>query len=209
MRLIKKSILYTVIIIVLGILITLGLEAYIKQDTSSRIYTEIRNVPNTKTAIVLGASVYSSGKLSPILKDRVDSTIDLFKNQKVNQILISGDHGSDDYNEVDAIANYLINHGIPKNNLILDHAGFNTYDSMYRASKVFQIEDAIVVTQDFHLPRAMFIAKHLGLDYYGYQAKERAFRIETKIMKREKLANFKALFEVVFKTTPSLSKKKV
>ena len=202
MRLLKKSILYTLILIVIGILITLGLEAFIEQDTSSRIYAEVNTVPQAKTAIVLGASVYSDGQLSPILQDRVDSAIDLFENDRVEEILISGDHGSDNYNEVDAIANYLIKHGIPKNKLILDHAGFDTYDSMYRASKVFNITDAIVITQEFHLPRAMFIAKNLNLDYHGFQAKEREFKIETKIMKREKLANYKAVFEVIFKTKP-------
>ena len=209
MRLLKKSILYTLILIVIGILITLGLEAFIEQDTSSRIYAEVDTVPQAKTAIVLGASVYSDGQLSPILQDRVDSAIDLFENDKVEEILISGDHGSDNYNEVDAIANYLTKHGVPKNKLILDHAGFDTYDSMYRASKVFKITDAIVITQAFHLPRAIFIAKHLNLDYHGFQAKEREFKIETKIMKREKLANYKALFEVIFKTKPRVLNKQL
>lgn len=209
MRLLKKSILYTLILIVIGILITLGLEAFIEQDTSNRIYAEVNTVPQAKTAIVLGASVYSDGQLSPILQDRVDSAIDLFENDRVEEILISGDHGSDNYNEVDAIANYLTKHGIPKNKLILDHAGFDTYDSMYRASKVFNITDAIVITQEFHLPRAMFIVKHLNLDYHGFQAKEREFKIETKIMKREKLANYKAVFEVIFKTKPRVLNKQL
>ena len=83
MRLLKKSILYTLILIVIGILITLGLEAFIEQDTSNRIYAEVNTVPQAKTAIVLGASVYSDGQLSPILQDRVDSAIDLFENDKV------------------------------------------------------------------------------------------------------------------------------
>ncbi|MCL6217841.1 SanA/YdcF family protein [Zunongwangia pacifica] len=209
MRFLKKSILYTVILIVLGILITLGLEAFIKQDISSRMYAKIDEVPNAKTAIVLGASVYSDGKLSPILQDRVDTAIDLLKHHKVEEILISGDHSSDNYNEVDAIANYLKKHGISRDKLILDHAGFDTYDSMYRASKVFNITDAIVITQQFHLPRALFISKHLGLDYYGFEAKEREFKIENKIMKREKLANYKALFEVIFQTKPKVLNKKI
>ncbi|MFC6860285.1 SanA/YdcF family protein [Zunongwangia atlantica] len=209
MRFLKKSILYTVILIVLGILITLGLESFIAQDTSSRIYSNVNTIPTAKTAIVLGASVHSDGQLSPILQDRVDSAIDLYKENKVEEILISGDHGSDSYNEVDAIANYLKNHGIPQDKLLLDHAGFDTYDSMYRAHNVFGIKDAIVVTQEFHLPRAIFIAKHLGLDYHGLQAKERAFKIENKIMKREKLANYKAVFEVIFKIEPRGSKKQV
>ena len=209
MRLLKKSILYTLILIVLGILVTLGLEAFIKQDISSHMYADINKVPSAKTAIVLGASVYSDGKLSPILQDRVDSALDLLKNHKVEEILISGDHGSDNYNEVDAIANYLKKHGIPQDKLILDHAGFDTYDSMYRASNVFNIKDAIVITQQFHLPRALFIAKHLGLDYYGFEAKEREFKIENKIMKREKLANYKALFEVVFQTEPRVLNKDI
>ncbi|WP_417886087.1 SanA/YdcF family protein [Zunongwangia sp.] len=208
MQFLKKSILYFSLFLLVGIIITYGLSAYIKKDTTSRIYNTISEVPKTKTLIILGASVHTDGRLSPILKDRVDTAIDLFRKNKAQQILISGDHILDNYNEVKAISDYLIENNIPKRKLLLDHSGLNTYDSMYRAYHVFGITDAIVVTQDFHLPRAIFISKHLGLNYYGFEAYENEFKIENenRVTKREKLANYKAVFEVVFNIKPKITK---
>lgn len=207
MQFLKKTVLYSLVALILGILLTLGLEAYIKKDASASIYNLSTEVPHAKTLIILGASVHTDGRLSPILQDRVDTAIDLFKKGKADRILVSGDHISDNYNEVKAIADYLKTHGISKNKLLLDHSGLDTYDSMYRAYHIFGITDAIVVTQKFHLPRAIFIAKHLGLHYHGFEARENEFKIKNKIMKREKLANYKAVFEVIFQIEPRINKK--
>lgn len=206
MRLIKKSILALVILVVVASLIILGFDAFLKQNTASRIYTDISKVPPATTVIVLGASVHSNGKLSPVLQDRVETAIELFQKNKVEQFLVSGDHKTDDYDEVSAMKNYLLSHGIPENRILQDHAGFDTYDSMYRANKLFNISSAIVVTQEFHLPRTIFIAKNLGLDYKGFVADKRSYETSTRLMRREKLANFKALWEVLTDGKPATLK---
>ncbi|PTX42458.1 SanA protein [Christiangramia gaetbulicola] len=202
MRRLKKFILFSVIGLVLIIFTILGLEAIFKRQTNDLIYRDISAVPNAKTVIVLGASVHADGKLSPILKDRVDTAIKLFRNDKVDNFLVTGDHRTEDYNEVAAMVGYLEENGIGKDLIISDHAGLDTYDSMYRAGNVFGIENAIVVTQEFHLPRALFIASNLGFNYIGFTADQRAYQTEYRLKQREKLANFKALWEVLLRKEP-------
>jgi len=202
MRRLKKIILASVISLVLVIFAILGIEAIFQRQTAEHIYTNMSNVPPAKTVIILGASVHADGKLSPILQDRVDTAIRLYKNNKVNNFLVTGDHRSDDYNEVAAMVGYLEENGIEKSLIISDHAGLDTYDSMYRAGKLFEVENAIVVTQKFHLPRTLFIAKNLGLNYKGFAADQRAYQTEYRLKQREKLANLKALWEVLLKKKP-------
>lgn len=202
MNRLKKIILSFVIGLVLIIFVILGIEAIFQRQTAGLIYSNISNVPPAKTVIILGASVHADGKLSPILQDRVDTAIRLYKKNKVNNFLVTGDHRSDDYNEVAAMVGYLEENGIDKSLIISDHAGLDTYDSMYRAGKLFEVESAIVVTQKFHLPRALFIAKNLGFDYKGFAADQRAYQTEYRLKQREKLANLKALWEVLLKKKP-------
>ncbi len=209
MRRLKKFILFSVIGLVLIIFTILGLEAIFKRQTNDLIYRDMSAVPNAQTVIVLGASVHANGKLSPILKDRVDTAIKLFQNEKVDNFLVTGDHRTEDYNEVAAMVDYLENNGIDKNLIITDHAGLDTYDSMFRAGNVFGIENAIVVTQEFHLPRALFIASHLGFNYIGFTADQRAYKTEYRLKQREKLANFKALWEVLLKKEPETMKQRL
>ncbi|WP_081209779.1 SanA/YdcF family protein [Salegentibacter sediminis] len=203
MKQIKKVILATVLSLIIAILIALGLKAYIERDTQHLIFEDISLVPPSETVIVLGASVHSDGKLSPILKDRVDTALELYRNKKVKRFLVTGDHTTDDYNEVNAMGNYLMKRGIPESKILLDHAGLDTYDSMYRSNAVLGVEDAIVVTQKFHLPRTIFIAKGLKLPYTGFAARSHSYKTTNKIERRELLANFKALYEVLLKKEPT------
>ncbi|MUP46205.1 hypothetical protein E0K83_10675 [Gramella sp. BOM4] len=202
MRRFKKIILFSVIGLVLIIFAVLGVEAIFKRQTANLIYEDISALPQTETVIILGASVHADGKLSPILQDRVDTAIKLFEQGKVDNFLVTGDHRSDDYNEVDAMVNYLEKNGIDEELIKADHAGLDTYDSMYRAGKVFGVDNAVVVTQAFHLPRALFIASNLDLNYYGFTADQRAYQTEYRLKQREKLANLKALWEVLLKKKP-------
>lgn len=199
----KKFSIFILLILVVGLMVIWGLSAYIGNSTKAYIYEEIETIASSKTVIVLGASVFSDGKLSPILKDRVDAALELFNQNKVQQFLLSGDHKTDDYNEVDAMNNYLLKKNVPQSKIILDHAGYDTYDSMYRSKAVFNITEAIVVTQGFHLPRTIFIARNLDLDYRGYTAKPGVYKTSKQLISREKIANFKALWEVVFQLQPA------
>src|SRR6056297_2874047 len=185
MKLLRKTILAFALFVIISILIVFGLEAYIQKETSSLIYSEITELPNAQTGIILGASVHADGKLSPILKDRVETALQLYKLNKIENFLISGDHRTDDYDEVNAIKNYLMGKGVPSQDIILDHSGFDTYDSMFRAKAVFEIEDATVITQKFHLPRSLYIAKNLDASYKGFEAAPLAYTSSETIKRRE------------------------
>ena len=169
----------------------------------------MQDIPEITTAIVLGASVHSDGKLSPILKDRVDTAYLLYESGKVENFLLSGDHTTDDYDEVNSMKNYLLGKGVPQNKITLDHAGLDTYDSMYRSKALFDMDSAIVITQSFHLPRSLFIAKHLGLNYKGFAAKPQDYKATQQIIFREKLANIKAIWELVINAKPTTLKKRI
>lgn len=148
-----------------------------------------------QTAIVLGAYVYNNkGALSPVLQDRVDSAIALYDAGKVDSLLMSGDHGQDDYDEVNAMRIYAEKKGVPRGKIFLDHAGFNTYQSMVRARKVFQVETAVVVTNRFHLDRAVFLASSQGMRVQGVVADKRSYADDYEL--REFLARCKAFLDV-------------
>ena len=202
MKKLKKFILFSVIGIVLIIFTILGIEAIFLRHTSEDIYSDISKIPPRETVIILGASVHSDGKLSPILKDRVDTAIKLYRSNKVKNFHVTGDHRTEDYNEIAAMVSYLRERGIPRNQITSDHAGLDTYDSMYRAGKLFNIENATVVTQKFHLPRALYISGQLGFNYLGFTADQRAYQTEYRLKQREKLANVKALWEVLINKEP-------
>lgn len=116
--------------------------------------------------------MFGSHSLSETTRFRAEKAIDLYRKQKIQRILISGDHGQTDYDEVNALKNHLLSHGIPRDDVFTDHTGFDTYDSMVRAKKVFMVDDAIIISQDFHLPRAVFIANAVGLNAEGAVAKD-------------------------------------
>ncbi len=193
----KKFIGFILMLFALGILVIWGVSIYIQQVTVSSIYEDIETLPATNTVIVLGASVHSDGKLSPILQDRVDTALYLYQKAKVKSFLLSGDNRTDDYNEVSAMRNYLLDRCVPEANIFIDPAGLDTFDSMYRSRKIYEVPDAVVVTQNFHLPRTLFIAQNLGLNYIGFPASARHYKTERSLIRREKLANLKAVFEIV------------
>jgi len=123
--------------------------------------------PKPRVAIVFGASVYSSGELSPTLEDRVESAIELYRVGKVDRILVSGDNRHPSYNEPKAMQDYLISHAVAPKDVIVDYAGRSTYDTCLRAREIFGVEKGVLVTQRFHLSRALYLAMKLGLDAYG------------------------------------------
>ncbi len=170
-----------------------------RRAVASYMYTSVNDVPHTEVALVLGASVVR-GKPSPILASRTDAAIELYKAGKVKKILVTGDNGEDVHDEVTPVRKYLTDAGIPDTDIFLDHAGFDTYSSMYRARTIFQAESMTVVTQDFHMPRALFIARQLGLVAYGYVAAGEEVNIYDHL--REIPASVKALFDIYTHRTP-------
>ncbi len=162
----------------------------------------LHDVPNAQTALVLGARVYQSGDLSPIFEDRAKVALGLYREGKVKKILVSGDHGQENYDEVNAAKEFFLKNSVSAEDIFLDHAGFDTYDSLYRARDVFKAESLIVCTQDFHLPRAVFIGRKLGLETYGVSADMQPYVGQKYLNFREGLARTKAMLNIIFHSQP-------
>jgi vancomycin permeability regulator SanA len=184
----------------LGSMLTpLALHSYVNAATTNRRYTEANQVPKQQVAIIFGAGIYSDGTPTPMLADRVDAGVELYKQSRVQKLLMTGDNSRKDYDEVSAMQRYAVGKGIPIEDIILDHAGFSTYESCYRAKEIFGIQQAILVTQNFHLPRAVYTCQRLGVEAVGlgtpdWETYSKA--TVTRYTAREKLSVLKALWEV-------------
>ena len=160
------------------------------------IYTT-ETVPTDRVAIVFGAAVYGNERLSPVLRDRMDTAITLYHDGKVEKILVSGDNSTLEYNEPDAMKEYAIQRGVPADDIQPDYGGRRTYDTCYRAREVFQLDSAILVTQQFHLPRAIFTCRRLGIDAVGVSADLRPYRDARWYEVRETGATAVALWDTI------------
>jgi SanA protein len=173
----------------------------------SRLFTELysnsrlslpANAPTRAVAIVFGAGLSGDGSPSPVLRDRVATAAELYFSGKVKKILMSGDNRFLDYNEPGAMLDYALELGVPRQDIVLDYAGRRTYDTCYRAKAIFGITDALLVTQRFHLPRAIFTCNFLGIQGYGVIADLRPYNSRSMDYwnVREVGATFVALWEV-------------
>jgi SanA protein len=159
--------------------------------------------PHAEVALVLGAGVQPNGQPSAMLADRLDAAARLYRDRRVDRILVSGDHSRLDYDEVNAMRRELVRRGIPDGDIFTDHAGFDTWSSMVRARKVFEVHSAIVVTQGFHMARALWLGTRAGLDVHGLAADRSGYGIEgRKSDLREVLARVKAVEDVVTGAKP-------
>lgn len=154
--------------------------------------------------LVLGCMVYSDGRPSFMLRDRLDAAIALYKAGAAPKLLMSGDHGTDTYDEVNTMKDYAIAQGVPSEDIFMDHAGFNTYDSLYRARDVFGAEKVIVVTQKYHLYRAVYIGNSLGLETVGVPAEEITYSGWQFRELRETLARVKDFAQCVTRPLPTV-----
>jgi SanA protein len=161
------------------------------------LYTDARYVPRADAVLIPGASVVHKSP-SPVLAERADAAIALYKMGRINKILVTGDNGTQAYDEVSPVRAYLIAAGVPTSDIFLDHAGFDTYSSMYRARTVFGVSSLIIVTQDFHLPRAVYLARMFGIDSSGLVAQGGSLSDYL----REIPASWKALWDLLMNRQP-------
>lgn len=183
------------VLVVLAAAAVLVPNLLVTRSARDHIVTSAEDAPTAQVAIVLGAKV-SGGMLSPMLLDRVATGVALYQSGKVDKLLLSGDHGQTDYDEVNAMLAYALEQGVPEEDVFTDHAGFSTYETMYRARDVFKVSDALVVTQGFHLPRAVYTARSLGLQATGVEADLRPYFNEGRFALREWPARMKAFFQL-------------
>lgn len=137
------------------------------QKVGTEYITEAPCAPEADAILILGARVYADGNVSLMLNDRLTTGYELYEAGKAKKIIVSGDHGRKEYDEVNAMKDFLKGKNVPAEDIFMDHAGFSTYESLYRARDIFQVKKLIVVTQEYHLMRALFIARELGLEAYG------------------------------------------
>lgn len=174
----------------------LALNYYVNAITSDRRYTQPQQIPAERVAIVFGAGIYPDGTLSPMLGDRVSAAVELYKLGRVQKLLMTGDNSRDDYNEVQAMQNYAVQRGVPAQDITLDYAGFSTYESCYRAKDIFGIKQAVLITQKFHLPRAVYTCDRLGVKAIGLGTPDwESYSFQTVMYStlREELSTLKAL----------------
>jgi SanA protein len=187
----------TFVLAALGVLAVTLPRAITALYSSNRIYQQ-ENAPVSRLAIVFGAGLRRDGTPTAVLRDRVETAAGLYFSGKVEKILMSGDNSYDDYNEPAAMRQYALSLGVPETAIVMDYAGRRTYDTCYRAKAIFGVEEALLVTQEFHLPRALFLCNALGLDSNGVEAKNNNYRRGSLVIWnfREQIATLGAFVDV-------------
>ena len=201
----KKRVLRTIFALFLAsILVPLGISAYVCASVQDQIISlsEAANL-DADAILVLGALVRDSGKPSGVLEDRLITGIEAYQSGASDRLLMSGDHGQEDYDEVNAMKDYAIEQGIPADVIFMDHAGFSTYESLYRARDIFQVKTVLIVTQQYHLYRALYVARALGLNAYGIAADLREYSGMPRFEAREILARTKDFFYAMLQPLPT------
>ena len=195
---------YGIIVIAVIVLIVLGINLYVRLSTRKQIIkeNEYANLSDIDCIIILGAGIWGD-KPSPMLEDRLLEGIKLYQNNVSDKIIMSGDNGKEEYNEVEIMKNYAKEKGIPSENIFMDHAGFSTYESIYRAKEIFEAKKVVIVTQKYHLYRALYVANQLGLEAYGVGADPRQYVGATYREIREILARDKDFVKCIFKLKPT------
>lgn len=201
--LLRRGCLNLLVIIVVVIAVPLIWRTAVKLYYHGAIYDHAE-VPKQPVALVFGAAVYGQGRLSPILRDRVDTAVALYQENVVDRIIMSGDNRSAHYDEPTAMADYAIEQGVDPADIIADHAGLRTYDTCYRANHVFKIDQAVLVTQSFHLPRALMTCQGLGIDVVGAVADRRIYRDLGWYEIRETMATLVAAWDVARHKPPPI-----
>jgi SanA protein len=186
----------------LGSFLFAAINYYVKSQANPYCLRHLEQVPPSEVGIVFGAGI-KGDKPSKYLKDRLDAGIQLYEAQKVKKLLLSGDNGSRRYNELAVMKAYCVEHGVDSNFIFVDYAGFDTYSTLFRAKNVFKVEQAVLVTQNYHLDRAVYIGNQLGIDCIGYSATRGSYAGYRKNTIREYVASIKSFFDVMVNRTPT------
>lgn len=210
-----KKIMKTVIRIgirltIIGAILTTLIRIIFLLNASPQTFSK-EDVPIKRVAIVFGAQVRRNGTPSVVLRDRVETAVELYKSGKVEKLLMSGDNRFEDYNEPEAMRQYALALGMPDSDIVLDYAGRRTYDTCYRAKEIFGVDSAILVTQGFHMPRSLFLCNAFGIDALGVESENYYYLKRSRLIwnTRELLATVQSVLDVyLFKPLPVLGEPK-
>ena len=187
----------SMIIIIMMLVLIFGINFYVKFSTKNQII-DLNEVKEVDAIVVLGASIRENGDLSLMLKERLDTSFEVYEQNK-SKLVMTGDHTKKYYDEVTAMKKYAIENNIDSNIIYLDHAGISTYDSIYRMKHIFKLNKIIIVTQKYHLYRALYISNSLGIEAYGVDATKVRYTGQLYRDLREILARNKDFFKCIFK----------
>jgi len=205
----KKIYLFGFLLVLACTAVILGINVYVVQSTEKRIYSAehflsaAAEMPDADCVLVLGAGVRPDGSPSAMLEDRVKTGLAIYQSGTVARMLMSGDHGRTDYDEVGCMRELALAAGVPAEEIFLDHAGFSTYESLYRAKEIFGVQSVIVVSQEYHLYRALYIAEALGIEAVGVSADLRPYAGQSMRDLREAAARVKDFLTVFFRPEPT------
>lgn len=210
----KRKINRMIKIMIIGIIILMiaifSLNIYVVNNTKNEIVKEenVSNIEGVDCILILGAGIWGD-KPSPMLEDRLKEGITLYKKGTTKKIIMSGDHSREDYDEVKIMKEYAESEGVPSEDIFMDHAGFSSYDSVYRAKEIFGVQNMIIVTQKYHLYRSLYIAKKLGIEAYGIESNLRTYPGQVFREIREILARDKDYFKCIMKPEASIMGEKI
>lgn len=217
-RSIPARVLFTLIkLLIIGMILVIGVNFYVIKSTEDQIEAVFDSPEDSATEeevsdlsaiepdciMVLGASVTADGTPSSILRDRLDTAVDLYNKGVSSKLLLSGDNGQMVYNEVQGMKNYVLEAGVAEEDIFMDHAGFSTYESVYRAKHIFGVDSMVVVTQTYHLYRALYGCNRLGIEAAGAAADQNSYGGQERREVREVLARDKDFVKWIFKPEPT------
>lgn len=197
----KKYLKIILYLAVFGLITIVSVNYYVTSTTKKHIYNSIRRFPKNDVGIIFGAGIRGD-EPSKYLKDRLDAGILLYKSKRINKILLSGDNGREEYDELTVMKNYCFKHGVDTAKIFIDYAGFDTYSTMYRAKHIFKIKRATLISQKYHLNRAIYIGQKLGIKSVGYSANKGEYRGYKYVCFREYGSVFKSFFDVLRNREP-------
>ncbi|WDF62982.1 SanA/YdcF family protein [Flavobacterium sp. KACC 22763] len=197
----KKYFKIALYLAIIGLTAIVSINYYVKSATKKNIYYSIKKFPKNDVGIIFGAGI-NGNQPSKYLKDRLDAGIMLWKAKRINKILLSGDNGRDEYDELTVMKNYCYNHGLDTTKIFIDYAGFDTYSTMYRAKHIFKIKKATLISQEYHLNRAIYIGQKLGIKSSGYSANKGEYLGYNYVRFREYGSIFKSFFDVLRNREP-------
>lgn len=195
----KKVMIIIGVLLIIAILIPFVINYYVKASTKSKIKENIAEAEEVEAIVILGCEVREDGTLSFMLRDRLNKGIEVYQKQINCKVIVSGDNRNDSNHEVDVMKQYMVQHGVSEEDIVMDKAGFSTYDSMYRMKHTFDISKCIVITQKYHLYRAIYIGNQLGMDTYGVASTGDNYAGQMWRDIREFLARNKDFVKCIFK----------
>ena len=204
-RIFLRVIAFLLIVAIICAIAVLAINLYVQQYSSDYILSseQAAELGDVDCIIILGCAVWANNTPSPMLEDRLSRGVELYDIGAAPKIIVSGDHGKEYYDEVGVMRQYCLDASVPSENIFMDHAGFSTYESMYRAKDVFEVKKAVIVTQGYHLYRAVYTARRLGIEAYGVSSDLRPYDGQLYREGREILARVKDFFYVIFAPEPT------